>query len=355
MASDATRTMAEPQAPAVDPDAHGRPKRRARAGLYLAGVLLTLVLAFGAHMRLDGILACPAAYDGGARYLGYCQGEAYGDYDHGAVWFGLEPGVREGAAAADVLFLGNSRLKFGFSGPVLQAWFQDPAGGAGAKPYLLGFSHNETVGFAAPLVAQLQPRARAYVINVDKFFFDPPSPPAEEVMRGGDSRGRYLNKQAWQRVHAALCGPWPGLCGSEIAFVRSRADGEWILVGTRGLTGAPVTAETDGPGARVSERADDAAIGRARAFLDDLAARGVPEDCVILTYVPSTENNRATAEHIAAGLRMPLVAPSGIGLTTFDDSHLDPASADSFMDGFFAEAGGRIRGCLGLPGGAASQ
>ena len=48
-------------------------------------------------------------------------------------------------------------------------------------------------------------------------------------------------------------------------------------------------------------------------------------------------------------------APSGIGLTTFDDSHLDPASADSFMDGFFAEAGGRIRGCLGLPGGAASQ
>ena len=98
MASDATRTMAEPQAPAVDPDAHGRPKRRARAGLYLAGVLLTLVLAFGAHMRLDGILACPAAYDGGARYLGYCQGEAYGDYDHGAVWFGLEPGVREAAA-----------------------------------------------------------------------------------------------------------------------------------------------------------------------------------------------------------------------------------------------------------------
>lgn len=340
--------MAEPQAEA-GPDG-GSTQARGRPGLYLALVLAALVAAFAAHMRLDGILTCPAAYGGGERYLGYCQGTAYGDYDHGATWFGLEPGVREGAAAADVLFLGNSRMQFGFSAPELGRWFADPAGGAGAKPYLLGFSHNETVDFTGPLLAQLEPRARAYVINLDKFFFDPASPPAQEIMAGGDARGRYLNKQAWQRVHRAICGPFPGLCGHSIAFVRERADGEWLLVGTEGLTGAPVTEKSDIADGRVSERADADAIARGRAFVDSLVARGVAEDCVILTYVPSTENNRATNEHIAAALGMPLIAPGGAGLTTFDDSHLDPASAGTFMGAFFAEAGGRLRACLGTAG-----
>ena len=76
-------------------------------------------------MRGAGIFACPATAYGGNHYLGYCQGSAYGDYDHGAVWFGLEPGVREAAAAADVLFLGNSRMQFGFSAPALGQWFAE--------------------------------------------------------------------------------------------------------------------------------------------------------------------------------------------------------------------------------------
>ena len=53
---------------------------------------------------------------------------------------------------------------------------------------------------------------------------------------------------------------------------------------------------------------------------------------MILTYVPSTENNRSTAEHLAAGLGMPLVAPPGVGLTTFDDSHLDPGERRQLHD-----------------------
>ena len=34
---------------------------------------------------------------------------SYGDYDHGAIWFGLEPAADAAAANAQVLFLGNSR------------------------------------------------------------------------------------------------------------------------------------------------------------------------------------------------------------------------------------------------------
>ena len=48
-------------------------------------------------------------------------------------------------------------------------------------------------------------------------------------MAGGDARGRYGNKQAWQRVHRRLCGPLPGLCGQSIAFVPAArpASGCW--------------------------------------------------------------------------------------------------------------------------------
>ena len=119
-----------------------------RSGLYILVVLAAIVGAFVFHMRQAGIFTCPATAYGGDRYLGYCQGTAYGDYDHGALWFGLEPGVREAAAAADVLFVGNSRMQFGFSAPALGRWFE----GSGASYYLLGFSHNETAKFTAPLL-----------------------------------------------------------------------------------------------------------------------------------------------------------------------------------------------------------
>ena len=156
-----------------------------------------MVGAFAWHMRGAGIFACPATAYGENHYLGYCQGSAYGDYDHGAVWFGLEEGVREAAAAADVLFIGNSRLQFGFSAPALGEWFAE----AGARYYLLGFSHNETARFTEPLLAGLEPRARAYVINVDKFFFKRESPPAASVMHEPGVRARYTAKRAWQEPH----------------------------------------------------------------------------------------------------------------------------------------------------------
>ena len=75
------------------------------------------------------------------------------------------------------------------------------------------------------------------------------------------------------------------------------------------------------------------------AFLDGL---GVPKDCVILTYVPSTENNRRLANAIAASLGLDLIAPQGEGLRTIDGSHLDRESAEVFTTAFLAQAGPRL-------------
>jgi hypothetical protein len=334
------------------PDAADAPMRsralreaKPRAGLYILVVLAAMIGAFAYHMRGAGIFACPATAYGGNHYLGYCQGSAYGDYDHGAVWFGLEPGVREEAAAADVLFLGNSRLQFGFSAPALDDWFE----GAGARHYLLGFSHNETAKFTEPLLAGLEPKARAYVINVDKFFFERESPPAASVMHEPGVLARYTAKRAWQEPHRLLCGTLPALCGDAISFYRQRDTGAWSYDGSNGIVAS--TVENDRPDYGEGEPKLMAQVSaNAREFADFLEGLGVAGECVILTYVPSTENNRRLANVIAAALGHELIAPDGTGLVTIDGSHLDRESAQVFTTAFLAEAGPRLARCLDGPG-----
>lgn len=330
------------------PDATSAPALREakpRAGLYILAVLAAMIAAFAFHMREAGIFACPATAYGDNRYLAYCQGSAYGDYDHGALWFGLEPGVREAAAAADVLFIGNSRLQFGFSAPALGEWFE----GVGARYYLLGFSHNETARFTEPLLAGLEPQARAYVINVDKFFLERESPPAASVMHEPGMLARYAAKRNWQAPHRRICGALPALCGDEISFYRQRDTGEWSYDGSNGIVARTVENDrVDYAGGDPKLMAEVAANAREfEAFLDSL---GVPDDCVILTYVPSTENNRRLANVIAAALDHDLIAPQGEGLGTIDGSHLDRESAQAFTTAFLAAAGPRLAQCLKSPG-----
>src|SRR5262245_22071711 len=80
--------------------------------------LIVVVAAFGAlafSIRVSIIFSCPAEGYGSDRFLEYCQADGYGDYDHGALLFGLEPEAEQSARDAEVVFLGNSREQFAFS------------------------------------------------------------------------------------------------------------------------------------------------------------------------------------------------------------------------------------------------
>lgn len=106
--------------------------------------LVVLVVAFGSgaySLRKYGIFGCAASEYGSDRYLSYCNATSYGDYDHGAIWFDLEPPARAAAANARVLFLGNSRTQFAFSSKATANWFWSLS----ESYYLLGFSHQRTI------------------------------------------------------------------------------------------------------------------------------------------------------------------------------------------------------------------
>jgi hypothetical protein len=343
-----------PPASGNQPAASAPPLLRATVGRLLADrpgpyALLLLVAAFAAasySLRVNGIFSCQATGYGRDRYLSYCQATSYGDYDHGAIWYDLEPVVDDAATGADVLFLGNSRMQLGLSTRATADWFA----GLRSSYYLLGFSHNGNYNFEAPLVRKLHPRARVYVINLDLFFEPIQTGPAATVMGDRGARARYEQKRLWQRVHRPICATLPFACRDEHAFFRSRATGAWIVQGGA-VKPAPVKYDESVDTAAVSAYATAGAV-----FLAQLPADSA---CIVLTIIPTTlmtpHTAIGTARAVAGALGRPLVAPTPDGLFTFDQSHLDQPSAERWSAAFFEAAGPQIQRCLAAgPGGAAA-
>jgi len=304
-----------------------------RSGLYILLVLAVAVGAGGYSLRTYGIFSCQASGYGSGRYLAYCGATSYGDYDHGAIWFGLEPTADAAATNAQVLFLGNSRTVFGFSSKATADWFASRS----KSYYLLGFSHFENYTFEAPLLSRLHPRATVYVINIDSFFERAETGPGKTVMRDASAKTRYEEKRRWQGIHKAVCTTFKAVCGQDEAIFRSKPTGAWVVTGNR-FTSKPVSYDDD---INQNKLASYTALGN--EFLPGLTA---DRTCTILTIVPTVKTDVGTAKAIAAALDLNLVAPRPVGLITFDQVHLNPESAQRWSAAFLEEAGPQIQKCL---------
>jgi hypothetical protein len=319
------------------------PRRRALA-VYVVLLVVAFVAPFAYTLRTTGVFGCPANPYSSSVYLAYCNTTQYGDYDYGAFWFELEPEIWSRAQHADVLFVGSSRSQFGFSAAATARWFEART----SSHYLLGFSHTTTARWLGPLIERLQPKAKAYVVNVDRLFEDRLPVPALEIFRDPETvRARYVRKRAWQYLHRAICGVASVLCGDHPAFYRSRTDGHWQVTG--GSSEFGVVDVADGEPSDREQWSKYAALGS-----EFVAALPVDRRCVLLTIVPYQGTKREEAQWIANQLGLDLVAPVLDGLTTFDGSHLDPASAERWSAAFLEAAGPRLEGCLTGRSGSAS-
>jgi hypothetical protein len=311
-----------------------------RVGVYILSVLLAAVGGYFYMLRNQSILTCPGTGYGPDSYLAYCAGEQYGDFDHGAFWLDLEPGIRKLAASADVLFLGNSRMQFAFSSDSVGRWFS----AAGVSHYLMGFAYWENYTFEWPLVKQIRPNPKVLIVNLDGFFRSTETPPATTVMHENDAAGRYERKRLWQIAHRQICSRIPGICGSKESFYRSIATGTYTRVGG-GTRTTPVTYD-----ANVDEKMLADYTRRGNEFFSSLPTN---RRCVLLTMVPANPlpgsdktTSSGTAKAIANALGLSLIAPELPALTTFDGSHLDRPSAERWSQAFLEEASPRIRDCL---------
>jgi len=306
----------------------------ARPAIYASIVLVAAFVACGYQIRTQTIFSCPASGYNADRYLAYCQGTSYADYEHGAFQFDLEPAALVSAKNADVLFLGNSRLQLAFSTTVTAAWFS----AASARYYLMGFLYYENVVFAEELLRTIHPRARVLVINVDDFFGRSESPPVKTIFHDPAARQKYLAKQLWQRVHASACKTLARLCGTKFVIFRSRETGAYYQGGVPPNKITPVSYDQN-----VSQDVVDSNVATAIDFL----SRFAQGKCVILTNVPFVETNTGNADAIAKRIGAKLVAPASLeGLQTYDGVHLDQPSAERWSEAFFSAAGPEIQSCL---------
>jgi hypothetical protein len=302
-------------------------------GAYIVILLAAVIAGTYYRLRNDTIFACQAGGYSGERYLSYCQSDGYGDFDHGAFWFNLEPAATHSASRADVLFIGNSRMEYGFSSEVSQQWLA-----RNASPYfLLGFAYHPRVLFQGALVRRLNPRARVYVINLDSFFEENASVPARTVMEDPSAAGHYRYKQLWQLLHRAVCGSLTRLCGNSYAIFKDRRTGVWEA------SGRIAANEATSDEATVDADAVERETRSGQKFLDSLR---VDRRCVIFTLVPTVDTPSLTSAAIANALHVDFIAPKVEDLLTFDGSHLDGPSAERWSAAFFDAAGGRIRQCL---------
>ena len=310
-----------------------------RPTIYIVVVLLTAFVApFLYKLRTDNIFACPATGYGSDRFLTQCEVPNYGDYEHGAFWFDLEPAAQMSAANADVLFLGNSRVQLGFSAAATAQWFAS----ASASYFLLGFIHYDNSIFERALLHKLKPRAKVYVINVPDFFEKTEAPIAQMVLHDDAARTRYQIKRLLQIVHKPICMYLPKICGHVLVIFQSRQTGMWYIPEMNKFREHEHPVSYD---QQIDRRETDDAIAVGRIFLSELPVRS---ECVILTAVPTVHTKLGTATAIADGLGKALVFPEHLGeLQTLDGSHLDDVSAERWSDAFFKTAGPQIQKCLG--------
>jgi hypothetical protein len=312
---------------------------KARPAIFILIVLAAFGTSFFHRFRNNMIFACEVSGYTSDRYLSYCGATEYGDYEHGAFWFDLEPAAEWFAAKAEVLFLGNSRTQYGFSTTATAQWFSS----ASASYYLLSFGLWENSIFEGALLRKLKPRAKVYIINVVDFFQPFEAPLAQVIMHDPAERSRSLSKRYLQFVHKAICMKLPSICGRITPTYRSRQTGMSYVQELSTFKGQERPVSYD---QRIDKREIDDGIAIGRIFLSDLPAE--PE-CVILTAVPYARTKLAVAKAIASGLGKMLVSPDLDWLQTFDGNHLDPASAERWSEAFFKAAGPQIQKCVAEP------
>lgn len=323
-----------------------RPAGRFISGpaLYILLVLCTVGLTYAYKLRSNGIFVCEAGGYSSDRFLAFCPGAGYGDYEHGAYLLKLEPSALTFASNADVMFLGDSHVQHAFSTAATTEWFT----AASARYYLLGFVFGENVTFAEPLLRLIKPKAKVFVLPVD-MFSRAETAPGKEVLHDTAAPLNYRVKRVGQFVHRAVCGTLRVLCGRAPALFRSRETGSYYLdlsgPGARAFRSSPVVYDHDVNQERIAQYTISA-----RTFLSGLA---IGRDCIILTRVPTVRANAfvyassiETAGAVANALGLTLVAPELDGLNTFDGSHLDPPSAERWSKAFYEAAGPQIRKCL---------
>src|SRR5262245_59863340 len=82
--------------------------------LFILCAALGILIGGVGQMTIDN-LKCQSTGYANDHFLAYCDSQRYADYEHGALFYGLERSAIDSIRRAEVLFIGNSELQAAFS------------------------------------------------------------------------------------------------------------------------------------------------------------------------------------------------------------------------------------------------
>jgi hypothetical protein len=305
-------------------------------------VALMVGLAYRVVDRGVASLHCLARAPEG-HFLAFCLSPQFGDFEHGAYYYKLEPEAVAGLRRADVIFFGSSRQQVALSTRA----FTDGLRQLGIAPYLFGFGYAEQGAFPLAIVQSENLKPKAIVVLADPFFQNRSTP---HVRVNQWLRWRVITefyefgqKKLFIEIGARVCSAWPSLCTPAPQLVsRSKNDGTWrlhnfdyskpnVIAGSGFFTYTAEMAAAD------------------RVFAERfIAATGVPRECVILSAAP-TNSIRAEgyAKEMGRLLGVKVSLPLVEGLSVMDGSHLMPESAERWSAALLADIGDTLKRCAG--------
>ena len=306
----------------------------ARTFFLAAGFAIAFFHFFYMFFVASGCKVAPYSAD---RYMAYCRKPGFASYEHGAVYYGLEPKVLENLKNADVVFVGDSELQMGFSEDNVEQFFRE----RGIRYYVLGFGYGDSSDLIYAIFKKYGLKPKVVITDSDPFFRRYKSVPTEEVLEGGLlSRLRNIGKKYSQEYYRKICSRIE--CAQTYPTIyRSLATGTWYWQHT--LADPNITKPFDySPPPDPKVIAEGIQVGE--EFLSDL---GLDRPCFILTGVPTPEYDMlAVAEALGKKLGTAVVNVRVKNLATIDRGHLNADSARRWSTAFLAEAEGLLNSCL---------
>jgi hypothetical protein len=314
------------------------PWRRYVALFLLCAAFSILTIGVG-QMTVDNLKCRSTGYDNGD-FLAYCRSELYADYEHGALFYGLEPSAIYNIRRAEVLFVGNSKLQAGFSSRAVRDYFNS----INVPFFIMGFGYADESSFSEAILKRWGVSPKVLVINADPFFSEWLSPAARDALEGRPAfLWRLLLKSLFQRVHRAVCLVASPVCPeSEPSIYRSPRDGQWNWIG-------PYIEEKSVPIDRSAQTTLPPHILAAAEKIGEkfLEQFGLDRQCVVLTATPNSPlDSTGIAKALAASLKTSSIFPSVDNLSTLDGVHLNLASAERWSGQFVRAMGPILKKCI---------
>lgn len=307
-------------------------------------VAATLAMIFS-PVSLDSFRCWSSEY-GPAYYLQSCVNPGFVafDYQAGALYYGIEPGVHANIRRAQVIFLGSSKMQAAFSTDATLNYFA----GQNVRFYLLGLGGPNLGGATLPIWKRVRPHPRLVVINADPFFAVPIPEHTRDLYSGGIETYWML---AWvagmQRVQRLVCPTFPSVCSPTYRTVyRSARNGRWYwrnsYMPEQSIPQNDLL-HRDVPDDRLAAAAD-----AGERFLREI---GLPRDCIVFTGIPNNHYDApAIARRLADRLGTAFILPEVDGIMMLDDAHMNFSSAEHWSAAFLERLTPVLQRCAAADG-----